>query len=281
MGSIYQDLSEYYQSPEWASKRSARLKLDGYKCARCGFTRALEVHHINYSRLYHEDVSKDLITLCKKCHSEIETQKKTLDPIPVQVEHHSVYLAGKIGVRDWRSGFHGTDVNAADEYPASKLAELSVAVNEELTITGPFFISCDHGCYHGDGRHGVGAVDRLHADDGDDDEWGGCCGNFFTKDDVLKICKRQIDRAEILFAYIDRDDCYGTLVEIGYAHAKGKEIIIVFGDPELKKEMWFADRMQRNSGIATRGWITRHLTSHFRQSEKPSVEEAFEDLPFC
>ena len=82
-----QALSEYYQSQAWAEKRTARLKIDGFKCARCGFTRALEVHHINYERFMHEDISRDLITLCKKCHKEIEGQKALqdehlFDPLP-------------------------------------------------------------------------------------------------------------------------------------------------------------------------------------------------------
>ena len=39
------EMNEYYQTQKWAEKRNARLKLDGYRCAKCGFTRALEVHH--------------------------------------------------------------------------------------------------------------------------------------------------------------------------------------------------------------------------------------------
>ena len=79
MGEITKSWSDYYSTPEWAEKRTERLKLDGFKCARCGFTRALEVHHINYERFGHEDVSRDLITLCKKCHGEIERQKREQD----------------------------------------------------------------------------------------------------------------------------------------------------------------------------------------------------------
>lgn len=252
MNKNYQSLSDYYHSPEWTEKRNARLRIDGFRCAKCGFTRALEVHHINYERLYREDVSRDLITLCKKCHNEIEAQKALLDPLPIKVEHHSVYLAGKISQNDWRSGFHGLSAYDSDAYSPQNMAELSVDVDDELTITGPFFIACDHGCYHGDGRHGVGAVGNSY-------EWGGCMGTFFTKDDVLSVCKRQIDRAEIVFAFIDKPDCYGTLAEIGYAHAKGKEIIIYFADEKLKTEMWFADKMQRHSEAVSGGWIEKHL----------------------
>lgn len=252
------DLNSYYKTPAWAAKRSERLKLDGYKCAACGFTRALEVHHINYERLGHEDVSRDLITLCKKCHAEIEAQKKAINPVEKPPEHHSVYLAGKIAPYDWRHRFcYYRGVPGEPEYIA---AGCTIDVNDNLTITGPFFISCDHGCYHGDGKHGVGAVNSFHSD-----EWGGCMGNFFTRDDVLNICKGQIDRAEIVFAYINQDDCYGTLAEIGYAHALRKDIVIVFSNDRLKKEMWFADKMQQRTGKISNEWIEEQLISRIQE----------------
>lgn len=247
----YQNLSEYYQSQAWAAKRTARLKLDGFKCAKCGFTRALEVHHINYDRLYHEDVSRDLITLCKKCHGEIESQKNALNPIPKPVEHHSVYLAGKIRPWDWRHRF----CNVSTPTPEDIASGYEVKASNELTITGPFFISCDHGCYHGDGQHGIGAKN------------GGCMGDYYTRDDVLRICKEQIDKAEIVLAYIDAWDCYGTVAEIGYAHAAGKDIFIVFESDCFKEDMWFIDKMQRNTGIASDEWIKEQLTSRFKEEK--------------
>lgn len=252
MGYDFRALSEYYKSRAWAEKRNARLKIDGYKCARCGFTRALEVHHINYDRLYNEDVSRDLVTLCKKCHKEIEAQKKTNDP--VRKEHHSVYLAGKIQPNDWRNRF--CYYRHVPDEPEDIANGCILGVDDSLSITGPFFISCDHGCYHGDGKHGVGAVSSLHSD-----EWGGCMGEYYTRDDVLCICKGQIDRAEIVFAYINSNDCYGTLAEIGYAHAKGKDIVIAFSTKKLKTEMWFADKMQQRTGNISDKWIEEQLTS--------------------
>ena len=245
----WQALKEYYSSPAWAAKRTERLKIDGFRCAKCGFTRALEVHHINYDRFGHEDVSRDLITLCKKCHKEIEAQKKEHDP--VRAEHHSVYLAGKIAPNDWRNRF--CYYRGIPEHPED-IPYGSIIVKDNITITGPFFISCDHGCYHGDGKHGVGAVNSLHSD-----EWGGCMGNYYTRDDVLNICKGQIDKAEIVFAYINCNDCYGTLAEIGYAHAKGKDIVIAFSNEKLRQEMWFADKMQQRTGDVSERWIKEQL----------------------
>lgn len=251
----YEEMSAYYRSPEWASKRNERLKMDGYKCARCGFTRALEVHHITYERFGHEDVSRDLVTLCKKCHREVEEQKSSVNPVRRPTEHHSVYLAGKISMTDWRCKITRYELNY-DAYGDINPGQI-VAVNEGLSVTGPFFISCDHGCYHGDGKHGVGAVNS--------DEWPGCLGRYFSKDEVLEICKKQIESAEIVFAYIDGYDCYGTLAEIGYAHALGKDIVIAFNSEELKKEMWFADKMQRNTGVASDKWIHEQLISKFEE----------------
>ena len=250
-----QALIDYYNSPEWAAKRNERLRLDGYRCAKCGFTRALEVHHINYERLFQEDVSRDLITLCKKCHNEIEAQKKAVNPFQMPVEHHSVYLAGKIRQNDWRNRF--CNYRGVPSDPADIANGYEKKVNEYLTITGPFFISCDHGCYHGEGQHGVGAL-YLPFD-------GNCMGEFYTRDDVLEICKAQIERAEIVFAYIDCQDCYGTLSEIGYAHAIGKDIIIIFADYSLEEKMWFIDKMQRNTGIASPEWISKQLISRFNE----------------
>lgn len=257
-------LSDYYASPKWAAKRNERLIIDGFKCARCGFTRALEVHHINYERLFDEDVSRDLITLCKKCHRELEEQKKMLNPIDPP-EHHFAYLAGAIKKNDWRNNF--IHYRGEPHDPRDIGNGYIAHVNNNLSITGPFFIACDHGCYHGDTKHGVGAVSSLHpsSEEVEEGEWGGCMGNYYTKDDVLNICKEQIDKADIVFAYIDCDDCYGTLAEIGYAHAKGKDIVIVFGKNAPKDEMWFASKMQQRTGAVSDEWIKEHLLSKFKE----------------
>ena len=67
---------EYIKSPKWQAKRNERLKVDNYRCARCGADekRELQVHHISYKNLGDEDVYNDLITLCKNCHSIVHTQ---------------------------------------------------------------------------------------------------------------------------------------------------------------------------------------------------------------
>lgn len=265
------NMNEYYSSPTWAKKRSERLKLDGFKCALCGFTRALEVHHINYERFGDEDVSRDLITLCKKCHNEIEAQKKAANPLIKPSEHHSVYLAGKIWKNDWRNAF--CDYRGVPEDPMKIAQGYECDASAYMTITGPFFISCDHGCYHGDRSHGVGLDDSGgHS--------GICLGIYFDRSEVFDICKSQIDKAEIVFAYINCRDCYGTIAEIGYAYAAGKDIFILFDDHTIEDDMWFVAKMRRDTGIASKEWIKTQLTSRYGTIQKFAFRDYTKDLPF-
>lgn len=249
-----QSLNDYYKSVAWAFKRNERLKIDGFKCAKCGFTRALEVHHINYERVFHEDVSRDLITLCKKCHKEIEGQKNKINPVREITENHSVYFAGKINKNGWRTGWGELIFEYAENI--ENLTSFEYKINDEMTYTGPIFLSCDHGCYHGPGSHGVAAGGY------------GCGAKGIQREDVLYICKSQIERAEILFAYIDSADCFGTIAEIGFAYAIGKDIFIVFSNEELKEEMWFVDQMQRNTGIASSKWLENNLFSKIKEGKR-------------
>lgn len=66
---------DYLKTPEWQAKRNERLRIDGFKCQKCGRPMDLQVHHINYDHVGHENVYTDLITLCKYCHAKIEAQK--------------------------------------------------------------------------------------------------------------------------------------------------------------------------------------------------------------
>ena len=63
---------DYLKSDYWKILRGKRLKLDNYKCIRCGKTSNLEVHHNTYiSRGYGvSDEIDNLITLCRDCHQE-------------------------------------------------------------------------------------------------------------------------------------------------------------------------------------------------------------------
>lgn len=74
---------KHLQSKRWANSRAQCLKRDGYKCARCNSTKALQAHHLTYERLGNERLA-DLITLCRTCHEQEHGRKFTNDTKPTR-----------------------------------------------------------------------------------------------------------------------------------------------------------------------------------------------------
>ena len=58
---------------------------------------------------------------------------------------------------------------------------------------------------------------------------------------IVDTCLEHINESSIVFANLDTADTAGTLVELGYAKAKGKRIIIRFEGEGLCRELWFAN----------------------------------------
>lgn len=73
--------TDYLKSDYWKVLRKKRLKLDNYKCAKCGETSNLQVHHKTYIfRGYGiPDEINNLITLCKNCHQEHRDKENQID----------------------------------------------------------------------------------------------------------------------------------------------------------------------------------------------------------
>lgn len=61
------EYKEYLKSPEWRRRRTAKLQQARWRCQKCPETEGLQVHHLTYERLGHED-AEDLIVLCRACH---------------------------------------------------------------------------------------------------------------------------------------------------------------------------------------------------------------------
>lgn len=165
-----------------------------------------------------------------------------------------VYLAGKISRDDWRKhidGYRPFSMDAADIVDDENdrnihlddfekhFGELPViSKHPYIQVTGPFFLSCDHGCYHGNKTHGVGAVEWKDIS-GHGETCSGCSGYSFTREEVMQICLHQVHRSDMMFAYIDDPTCYGTLFEIGFAKSAGKTVVVMFDKQETADEMWF------------------------------------------
>lgn len=70
-----EEYKEYLQSEDWRLIRVKRLRADNFTCQKCGSKQNLQVHHLTYERVGCECI-KDLITLCKDCHSEVHGIKE-------------------------------------------------------------------------------------------------------------------------------------------------------------------------------------------------------------
>ncbi len=58
-----------------------------------------------------------------------------------------------------------------------------------------------------------------------------------SKDMVVRLCLEALRRADLVFAWVDSLDCYGTVTEIGYARALGKPVVCA--GPRRFRDMWF------------------------------------------
>ena len=130
----------------------------------------------------------------------------------------SIYIAGKIAKDDFRQnlvpGLRGWE---AMEGPIEC---------DGFDYVGPFFRSCDHGCYHQPGSHGLAA--------------SGCGGIEITHRQVFDRNQAALVSADMLLAFIDAPDCYGTLVEIGWAACTGIPIYLAFAPGIDHAELWYA-----------------------------------------
>lgn len=180
-----------------------------------------------------------------------------------------IYLAGKISKGDWRETVVSSTQWPNDvDYSVLNGGELTggrgvaaygacgdtryigswpVLENSVLGVfdyVGPFFIGCDHGCFHGDNTNGSIETYCYYDEDGEvSDELEQAHGQqtadpfTFHQFMVRELCLSSIKIADVVFAWIDSPDAFGTFTELGYACALGKEIWIA--GPEYMPDMWF------------------------------------------
>ena len=144
-----------------------------------------------------------------------------------------IYAAGKITKNGWRHPIFpihdwvdDLDHPFASQWPTSpRIASLPGAV-----YVGPHFLSDDHGCYHGPNTHGVAAG-------------GAACGEVYPgldRSEVVRRCFEAIRRCTHVFAWIDDPTAYGSLVELGYAQALGKQTYVYMCDEiDELADLWF------------------------------------------
>ena len=129
-----------------------------------------------------------------------------------------VYIAGKIGKNDFRH----------DLLPALRgwQGEDGPLDCGDFSYVGPFFRSCDHGCRHGPGLHGVAGL--------------GCDAEFITQRTVKNLNQAGLASADLVFAFIQSPDAYGSVWELGWAACAGIPTYLFFDPGVDAEEFWYA-----------------------------------------
>lgn len=62
----------YIKSKFWEERKNAFYQIHGHKCAICGSSYKMSVHHLKYGK-YGEEQDEDLVGLCWSCHEEFHS----------------------------------------------------------------------------------------------------------------------------------------------------------------------------------------------------------------
>ncbi|MGC4002852.1 MAG: hypothetical protein QM811_06860 [Pirellulales bacterium] len=251
----------YLASREWAVLKEAVKARSGGTCERCEWNEATQTHHQTYTRKYREELT-DLLHVCAPCH-EFVSGKRADDPIlkrPLLFGRHrtplqSIYLAGKITGTTWRTDIitgwslenHGFGVNYRYEWGKNGF----IARNRIINYAGPYWRAiddCGGHSWSGDnsGSHAYGVPSATGSEAEESPNFSTDYGPLF-----LQLVS-SINRADLIFAWIDAPDCHGTIAEIGLAYGLHKPIAIYFPPSQaayLQREQWLPLMMSRFGGI--------------------------------
>lgn len=196
-----------------------------------------------------------------------------------------IYLAGKISDNDWRDSLLSPEWRSQQGYDKYTRAELpgmmgsstwtnwlplSKAVLDRFDYAGPF--PCERSSNFD--QHGV--LEKIY------DHY-----SVDTQIAVNTLCLNAIKNCDFFFAWIDSNDAYGTLVELGYAKALGKQVWVAFSDEleipndnELSwskgiDELWFA---RRTANIAVKTSTPRQALEHLIKFYGLDTESPIEQL---
>lgn len=163
-------------------------------------------------------------------------------------EIKTIYFAGKVKKG---GGYRG--ILLGDSYVMSRYGKIYEVGGGSVAYGGPMALSCDHGCFHGDGTHGlmgVGCselgrmnppfVDRRGEDKSPEDMSHGTYAAHQPKRAVAR-CFEHISMADAVHCFLETTSSYGTLVELGFASAIMKPIYIYYaqGKHRWDKHFWF------------------------------------------
>lgn len=242
----------YLCSREWSVLKESVKERSRGVCERCTLNKMDHVHHLTYSRKYAE-VLGDLQACCRECHDFIHG-KSDYDPAeyrPVTIpwcgrKVKTFYLAGKITGTQWRDEIVSGWSDARSEAYSDAIQDGlwlcvrsgATACGISLDYCGPWWMDMCGG--HGTSIHNTGP----HA-----------YGDHAAMPDEYSVRKyaenrKQVSRnvhcsirdSDMVFAWIDSSDCYGTIFEIGLARAQNKVVVVGIDTAfsQQAADMWLA-----------------------------------------
>jgi nucleoside 2-deoxyribosyltransferase len=176
------------------------------------------------------------VTLKNGAYYYVEIKRK--DAVKLRSKSTRVYLAGKIGFKGEGGGSNG-DGGVTDTW-RHLLMDRRFRGNKYLFTAYNFTGSFENPCY----------VDKTS----DEFRFGYTyCGPFYDDNHGCYIAHERaqsnIKSSQVVFAWIDSEDAYGTFAEIGYAAAIGKTIVIGYSKNMPVKDMWFLSEFAEKSGV--------------------------------
>lgn len=173
-----------------------------------------------------------------------------------------IYLAGKIKAMDWRHKLVPKLRNEGlDSLGRACTFGYMLPFFDNIALyTGPYFVSCDHSCYHGPGSHGCGNTRG--------------CGyiNPISPQQIISNCFSGINLCDLFFCFLNSNDAYGSLAELGYAKALGKKIWIVV-DPLFYQFCFYQnyDNLQRKHDL----WFLFGMADLFDVRAEKEIKNLF------
>lgn len=132
-----------------------------------------------------------------------------------------VYMAGKVEKNGWRH----------DLVPRLRGWEQGDGpiVCPRFVYVGPWVLSCDHGCRHRPGNHGLAG--------------SGCDGVIISRREVFTDNQTSLVSADLVFAFIEARDAFGTIAEIGFAAKASIPVYLCFAPDLDRDDFWYVELM--------------------------------------
>ncbi len=175
-----------------------------------------------------------------------------------------IYFAGKVAKNGWRQEIINLR-GAVDlcHQPLMTHVQEGILIEEDLYYNGPYVFGCDHGCYHGKNNHGVGANEMSY-------DCGGA--NPLTKPQVFELCTTLISQSDAVFCYFDDLSAYGTLYELGFAHALAIPVYFYHSknlSADELSDLWF---ILQGADVVSPASSAKDAFEQFKVAIKPSLE---------